>query len=627
MHAGGCEFEPHPVQSKSAIIKYMDFVYRITQTIFAYFYRFLSLFWFRLEISGTEEIKNLQGPLIIAPNHKTFGDHFLGLAALLQANKNLLPVRAMAADIFFKKFLISPLLKLMGAYPAFRGQGLEVSLAKPLKILEHKGVVVVYPEGKRIPERGLGKFRPGVIELARRSEATPILPILILPEKKMIWQMLPKFSSKVSISFGDAYFPEKNQPVEKILGDLRRRLQKLYQKTETAGKKKRRPRPTLNFFKSFLADFFWLYGPFSRKKKGFAFVVHPRDYQDVLNNLPFLKKFSRSTVLKILRRVWPFTVTEVSGLKSLKDGSEIPGWVIGVPMLARDIMENRDLARKRIIQAALLGAKRGAAVVGLGALTGSVTEGGIGLLSHVPASLTTGRSYTAFIVVEYIQNVIKKLGLEKEKLTVAIVGAAGGVGSSVARRLAGEKFRKMILIDLDRKLDRVKIIFEELKNHPVEIAVSSRVGDVREADIIMTATNAPEAVVQSDDVRPGTVIVDDAQPSDLSPELIKNRDDVIIIEAGVIAAGNLSFWMNFRLANRGEIYCCMGEAMALAASGHEGHYSLGEINSETIEHISKLSRQLGFRLAPYQSFGRLVSEERIQKVGQIIRARHSNFSN
>ena len=41
---------------------------------------------------------------------------------------------------------------------------------------------------------------------------------------------------------------------------------------------------------------------------------------------------------------------------------------------------------------------------------------------------------------------------------------------------------------------------------------------IKEAEFIITATNAPEAVVTSEDLKSGAVIIDDAQPSDVSPE-------------------------------------------------------------------------------------------------------------
>ena len=136
--------------------------------------------------------------------------------------------------------------------------------------------------------------------------------------------------------------------------------------------------------------------------------------------------------------------------------------------------------------------------------------------------------------------------------------------------------------------------------------------------MIITVTNAPEAVIKSEDVKPGAIIIDDAQPSDISPELIKTRNDVIIIEAGVIAAPNIKVGTNFRLANKDETYCCLGEVMSIAASEWISEYEAGNITTDVVYKISQIAHKIGFRLAPYQTFGKLVHEERIEEIRNII---------
>ncbi|MDP3800123.1 MAG: hypothetical protein Q8Q90_01735, partial [bacterium] len=151
-----------------------------------------------------------------------------------------------------------------------------------------------------------------------------------------------------------------------------------------------------------------------------------------------------------------------------------------------------------------------------------------------------------------------------------------------------------------------------------EIAVSHKINDIKEADIIITVTNTPEAVIEPDDVKIGAILIDDAHPSDISPELIKTRNDVIIIEAGVIKAPNIKVGTNFRLANRNETYCCLGEVMALTAFDWEGEYSPGDIKPEIVNEIAELATKIGFKIAPYQAFGKVVSEDQIEKVKNII---------
>ena len=355
------------------------------------------------------------------------------------------------------------------------------------------------------------------------------------------------------------------------------------------------------------------------KGKGFAFIVHPRGYGDILANLPFLKIFSRNLVIRLFPKLWPFTVSRISGLRTIGSNEELEGWVIGIPMLAHQIMENRNLARKKISQAIKLSKQLGAKTVGLGALTGSVTEGGAGLSRKNEISVTAGRAYTTYVIKSYIEDVVKRFKLQKEVITIAIVGAAGGVGRGLIRILIDEPYLEIILIDLERKLESIRnSLTEKQASH---IKISHQIRTVRNADIIVTVTNSPEAVVQSDDVKPGTIIIDDAQPSDLSKELLKTRDDVIVIEAGVITAKNINVGANFRLANKNETYCCLGEVMAIAASDWVGEYSPGEVTPETVNQIANIAKKLGFKLAPYQAYGTLVEKGKIKEVRNLVRLR------
>ncbi len=357
------------------------------------------------------------------------------------------------------------------------------------------------------------------------------------------------------------------------------------------------------------------------KKSAYAFVVHPRGYGDILSNIKITKFFPKFLVKKVLKLVRPFIVSGISGLKSLDNGEELKGLVIGVPLFPKDIIENRILAKKRIEQAVDLAKKNGASVVGLGGLLGSVSEGGAGLIKREGITVTAGRAYTAFVVTEYLYNSINRFGLNKEEIIIAIIGAAGGVGSTVIKVLSKEKFKKIILIDLERKLEKVHSLLEKIEKNNTDIYVSHKIHDVIEADIIITATNAPEAVLKSEDIKTGAIIIDDAQPSDISPEVIKSRKDIIIIEAGVITAKNIRSGTSFRLANKNEIYCCLGEVMSIAASDWNGNYSAGDISIETINQIASTAKKIGFKLAPYQSFGKIVTSETITKVQEIILAR------
>jgi 1-acyl-sn-glycerol-3-phosphate acyltransferase len=175
----------------------MDMKISTVQKISWLIMRFLNCFFFKFRVVGQKNIDQLKGgPLIIACNHKSFWDHFfLGYAF----KYSFLPLRFIAADRFFKGWK-KKIMLTTGAFPARKGQGLEVSLETPTEILKNNGIVVFYPEGKIIPEKdALGKPKRGIGALSLWSNA-PILPVALKGTRGM------RHRKNVKVIFGQPFF-------------------------------------------------------------------------------------------------------------------------------------------------------------------------------------------------------------------------------------------------------------------------------------------------------------------------------------------------------------------------------------------------------------------------------------
>src|SRR5581483_5696914 len=240
----------------------------------------------------------------------------------------------------------------------------------------------------------------------------------------------------------------------------------------------------IKFLIRIIRDLWRTFIPSDSRKEGFAFIVHPRGYGDIVSNLPFLKIFPKSFVLKYFHFIWPFTVSKIIGLKSLLDGKELTGWVIGVPIFDHQMIENRPMAQRKIKKAINLAKNKGAYVIGLGAMTGSVMEGGAGMSRRDGTIITAGRAYTAYTVKSYADDVVLKFNLNKSDLVVAVVGAAGGVGMAVTRLLVNDGYKKLLLIDLERKLEHLRAGLSIVDS--LDIEVTHQIKAVKEADIIIT---------------------------------------------------------------------------------------------------------------------------------------------
>lgn len=116
-------------------------------------------------------------------------------------------------------------------------------------------------------------------------------------------------------------------------------------------------------------------------------MIHTRDWPDVQRKFRMARYLPRKWV-RLWCLYWPPVVfSEITGLKSKKTGKEIKGWLIGVPMTAKQLLERRDVAQKRIIQAIKKAEKLGAKIVGLGALTSPVTNGGLVVIPELKGRL------------------------------------------------------------------------------------------------------------------------------------------------------------------------------------------------------------------------------------------------
>jgi 1-acyl-sn-glycerol-3-phosphate acyltransferase len=175
-----------------------DIVYeivRVATTLFA---------WVLFRVRGIEpERVPPSGPVILAPNHASFMDHFL-LGASIRRK-----VQFMAKSQLFKppmQFVFSH----GGVFPVRRGHRDEEAFITALKILGDGGCVAMYCEGGRSRSGKIGDTaRPGIGRLALESGAT-IVPIAVHGSAQVRnWRRLQ--FPKVTVDYGEPFRYERVQ--------------------------------------------------------------------------------------------------------------------------------------------------------------------------------------------------------------------------------------------------------------------------------------------------------------------------------------------------------------------------------------------------------------------------------
>lgn len=375
-------------------------------------------------------------------------------------------------------------------------------------------------------------------------------------------------------------------------------------------------------FKLFVEAFRDLLWPLSPKwlfqknhdKPVFAFIVHPRDLSDVYRKYPSTRVLSPSALEWFLKHFWPVVVSEVEGLKSIKNGEPIRGWILTIPLTAKLMMADRPKAVRFIRRAIKLAYCRGVNIVGLGALNASIVYRGKdieNLLDRLDMGLTSGVAFTAFNMTDISLYLIDKFKLNIEDEIFGIVGAAGAIGSATIKFLVTKRIRHFILIDLDRKHSKITELVKEFKKIFPDIffKVTSDLSELKNCRFVITATNTPEALVKNEHLNSGTIIIDDAQPSDIDREVILGRTDVLVIEGGVIEVRGINPNVNLGLKHKTDVFSCLAEVMVLAAHDRIRERNTDYVNSEQIQKIGAQGEVLGFGRAEFQNFEKVYSEK------------------
>lgn len=141
-------------------------VYRIVK----FFLRRVVMPIYRFEVVGIEKLDAIDGPVIVAPVHRSNLDAALAGAMM---NKRL---RALAKESLFDKRPFGWLCAALGAFPVKRGEADRESLMVALRILERGEALLVFPEGTRQSGDQVAEVYTGPAFLAARTGA-PIVPV------------------------------------------------------------------------------------------------------------------------------------------------------------------------------------------------------------------------------------------------------------------------------------------------------------------------------------------------------------------------------------------------------------------------------------------------------------------
>lgn len=358
----------------------------------------------------------------------------------------------------------------------------------------------------------------------------------------------------------------------------------------------------------------------------FAFIIHPIQIKrDVSRKYPILGKIFSEREINFFSRFFPpVYLSEITGIRSAATGRALHGWLIACPFTPPTMMNLPvETVYNKIVACGHMAEALGAKILGLGAYTSVVGDAGKTIADRLDIPVTTGDSYTIMIAIEAIREAAQQMEIPLAGATVAVVGATGTIGKTCAELLAGQCPR---LILVGRRQEAVDALKVQCSGLGAQIIATTEMSAIYQADLILTVTSAVHEVIYPQHLKPGTVVLDVARPRDVSKRVAAERDDVLVIEGGMVEVpGDPDFHFDFGFPLR-KAYACMAETMALALEGRYEDYTIGkDISVAQAREIGAIADRHGFAMSGFRSFEHEVTKEQIEQVRVRAQENRSSF--
>ncbi len=190
----------------AGVLKSRPFSMALIYAVFKVF-NLIARVFFRLKVSGKENVENLKRPFIIAPNHQSYLDPFILTSEY--SFDNLKNSFAVGASQFFESSVMQKIAAFLNTVPV----DADTQLLKAMKIsavgLKHGKSLVIFPEGTRGFDGNLNEFKKGAAILAVELDV-PIVPVALDGFYKVWSRDSNKINfAETAIRFGKSFTPRE----------------------------------------------------------------------------------------------------------------------------------------------------------------------------------------------------------------------------------------------------------------------------------------------------------------------------------------------------------------------------------------------------------------------------------
>ncbi|MEU4116029.1 aminotransferase class III-fold pyridoxal phosphate-dependent enzyme [Kitasatospora sp. NPDC028055] len=304
-----------------------------------------------------------------------------------------------------------------------------------------------------------------------------------------------------------------------------------------------------------------------------------------------------------------FTLTSATGARCT-------GAVRYLPYTAEQMLRRPGTARDMVAAEAAELRDAGAELVGLGGATSIVGDRGLWTAKAVGLPLTSGNSLTTYASHRAVLACAERLGQTPGRARIAVVGYPGSIGLAMARLLLADGYELDLVRRPSARTDEAMLRYLD----PAERSRVTLYDDpavLYGAPRIYVTASSVGGVLDAGRLHPGSVVVDVALPRDVAVEPAE-RQEVLVIDGGLVSATDAVRLGDGTLpAPAQQLNGCLAETIVLALEGRAEAWSLGrELDLDRIRTIGELATGHGFLPTPLAAFGRLVPDERLDRLAR-----------
>ncbi|MDH7507649.1 MAG: hypothetical protein QHH15_07715, partial [Candidatus Thermoplasmatota archaeon] len=205
-----------------------------------------------------------------------------------------------------------------------------------------------------------------------------------------------------------------------------------------------------------------------------------------------------------------------------------------------------------------------------------------------------GDSYTAAVVCQTVLKTLDMLNKKPSELKLAIVGAYGIIGEAVSKILVPQ-FSHSILIG--RRTEKLKELALKLEG---SFNITTKL-ETENADVIVTATSHPTALLTTNHLKKQSIIIDVSHPVNLSKEVCDSRADICRVDGGYVDLPE-NIQLKIPGMPKGKLFSCIVEVIMQAMEDERQHH-VGSIDLKYLRQTERRAEKYGFSLKTLTNFG------------------------